>query len=42
MLAANQNNDEKLKTEAIGQWQKSLELQSDQPKLRELLRKYQS
>jgi tetratricopeptide (TPR) repeat protein len=41
MVAANQNNDENLKTEAIAQWQKSLELQSDQPKLRELLRKYQ-
>src|SRR5690606_10135851 len=41
MLAANQNNDETLKGEAIAQWQKSLELQSDQPKLRELLRKYQ-
>ena len=41
MVAANQNNDEKLKAEAIQQWQKSLELQSDQPKLRELLRKYQ-
>lgn len=41
MVAASQNNDEKLKAEAIAQWQKSLELQSDQPKLRELLRKYQ-
>jgi tetratricopeptide (TPR) repeat protein len=41
MVAANQNNDEKIKAEAIAQWQKSLELQSDQPKLRELLRKYQ-
>ena len=41
MVAANQNNDENLKADAIAQWQKSLELQSDQPKLRELLRKYQ-
>jgi protein O-GlcNAc transferase len=41
MLAANKNNDAKLKTEAIQQWQKSLDIQPDQPKLRELLRKYQ-
>jgi tetratricopeptide (TPR) repeat protein len=41
MVAGNQKNDENLKTEAIQQWQKSLELQSDQPNLRELLRKYQ-
>jgi tetratricopeptide (TPR) repeat protein len=41
MVASNQNSDENMKTEAISQWQKSLELQSDQPKLRELLRKYQ-
>jgi protein O-GlcNAc transferase len=41
MMAANKNNDDKLRAEAIQQWQKSLELKSDQPKLRELLRKYQ-
>ncbi|MDO8302420.1 MAG: tetratricopeptide repeat protein [Sedimentisphaerales bacterium] len=41
MVAATQNNDETLKIEAIAQWQKSLELESDQPKLRALLRKYQ-